>query len=299
MAGAAGTAGAAHLLTPPEGAAFTNLTLFVCTYVAELSGLRIGFAELTRLLCRDPQGCLLAVNSNFGHAAQRGFERHIKAPRPPRVRQGPTRGRARKVQGDGTCFNSAVEPVIALPGSPPDKVYYVKCFSTTGVTQVPGVVRPDLSDGHEVLVAFVGYLNALNLENGPVAIEGERPKMLNYKFQLRRSSPRLLVSLHGLCTVLLALEAARAVEGGPSCEGVPSPPYAIRETKQPTDDVKVSFRFRCAERAPRVNIFQEGKVNILGADSQESAQRIYDYFERLFAALWPALVCLQPERDVR
>jgi len=392
------------LLGLPARGPFTTLTLFVCTYVAKLDNLHMNFVELTRVMCQNPHGCLLAANSNFGHAAQPGSERYLKTPKPPRARRAPMRGRPRKVQGDGTCFNSAVEPVITIdhPDLAEGKVYFVKCFPTTGETQVPGVVLPNLADGHLVLAAFVDYLNELGVGDeepgagegedanagrgaGADAVEGadadavegegadadaaegegadagkgvdvgagedagenagenagedagkgagedagedggdgtagakprrrriaivrEQPNMINYKFRLVRNSPRILVNLYALSAYLCLLEHTKAVEGTPLTEtqaarfaGWPAvvlPPYPVRETKAPTDDVKVSFRFLEARRVPRLNIFQEGKVNILGADSEESAARIYDFFARLFAENWSMLVALQPRRDL-
>lgn len=324
----------AVLLALPARGPLTRLALFVCTYVAKLGNLHIDFVELTRIMCKDPHGCLLALNSNFGHAAQPGFEGFLKAPKPPPERRVPARGRARKVQGDGTCFNSAVEPVVAIdhPGIPDDKVYFVKCFPTTGETQVPGVISPDLSDGHAVLEAFVAYLNELDVGDldedprgrdpvpadfdaragppprRPIVIISEQPKMLNYKFRVIRNSPRILVNLHHLASYLHNLEMTKAVEGVDLPElqlarfaGWPAlllPPFTVRETKPPTDDVKVSFRFEGEDRAPRINVFQEGKINILGADTVEAAEKIYDYFVRLFTANWSMLVCLQPRRDL-
>lgn len=300
-----------ELPVPP----FTPLTLFVCTYVATLQNLRIGFEALTHVLCDRPQGVLLAVNSNFGHAAQPGFEALIKTPRPPPVRAGPTRGKVRRVQGDGSCFNSAVEPVVAPPpdmGLPHGKVYFVKCFPTTGQMQVPGVIRPDLADGDAVLDAFVAYLNGKNVgvlgPEGvplPVKVKERAAKMLNYKFQLVRASSRLLVNLAALAARLRALEGARATEGGVGAlppaltewRACVLPPYVVRETKAPADDVKISFRFVVGERRPRVNVFQMGKVNILGGDSEKSAERIFAFFGRLFSANWQELVCLQPLSD--
>jgi len=312
------------LLAPPARGPFTPLTLFVCTYVAKLDNLHVSFVELTRRMCEDPHGRLLAINSNFGHAAQPGFEHLLKAPKPPPERRVPARGRPRKVQGDGTCFNSAVEPVVAVdhPAVSDDKVYFVKCFPTTGETQVPGVILPDLSDGHAVLEAFVAYLNELGVgdeappagEAPPVAprkavtIAREQPKMINYKFRLVRNSPRILVNLHALAAYLCILERTKATEGTELTAAqaarfagwpvVVLPPFPVRETKSPTDDVKVSFRFKEAARAPRLNVFQENKVNILGADSVHSAERIYDFFVRLFTANWAMLVSLQPRRDL-
>ena len=118
--------------------------------------------------------------------------------------------------------------------------------------------------------------------------------MLNYKFRVERSDPRLLVNLVELSGYLEALEAGRAP---PPHLRYEAPPYPVRETTPPMDDVKVSFRFNCGARQPRINIFQGGKINILGADSVECAARIYEYFNRLFRANWAGFVCLQPRRD--
>ena len=293
------------LLILPEKI-LTPMVLFVCTYVARLSGLEIPLKEFTDLLCANINGPVVAFNSNFGHACQPGFEHLLKS----RTTKRPVRGRERKVQGDGTCFNSAGEPIISID---PDsvKVYKVKIFSTTGETQVPGVIREDLSDGHEVLVALVAFLNSLPTVDGvarrQVTIISEQPKMLNYKFRVIRTSPRILVCLRRLTTYMRALESTKLVEGGAPLTEVQAalfagfaiipPPFPVRETKPATDDVKVSFRFSGPSRAPRVNIFQEGKVNILGADSVEVSERIYTFLLKLIKANPNTLICLQPLPD--
>jgi len=313
----------------------TPRTPFVCTYVAKLGNLHIDFVKLTELMCANPHGPLVAINSNFGHACQPGYEHLLKAPKPPpperRMPARPARlGRPRRVQGDGTCFNSAVEPTLAIdhPGISADKTYKCKCFSTTGEVQVPGVICPHLSDGPAAVKALVDYLNELNVGDveapageapageAPageprrlkITVISEQPKMLNDKFSVNCSSPRLLINLHALAAYMQKLELAKVVEGMDltdelveSFAGWPAiilPPYPVRETKAPTDDVKVSFRFHGANRAPRINIFQKGKINILGSDSTESSQRIYDFFVQLFTGNWARLVCLQPRRDI-
>jgi hypothetical protein len=314
------------LLEPPE-VRFTELTLFVCTYVAKLGNLHMDFVELSHLLCENPHGALLAVNSNFGHACQPGHENLLKLPKPqpepfvngqtPYV---PSRSRPRKVQGDGTSFNSAVEPIVwidypGLKGKDGNR-YKIKCFPTTGETQVPGVVCADLSDGSAVLEAYVGYLNELGVGDrlpdsdlrAPVKVDYEGPNMMNYKWRLVRNSPRILINTAALAEYLVALETERLIEGKKARRAqlarfagwphVLLPPFPVRETKPPTDDVKVSFRFQCGERAPRVNVFQEGKMNILGANSVQTAQQIYDFFVRLFETNWSRLVCLQPRQDL-
>jgi len=341
------------------------LRLFVCTYAGLLAPLSMDVDELTNRLCKAPHGVLRAINSNYGHAYQPGFAHLAKtAPPPPPPAARPARGRPRKGQGDGTCFNSAVEPIIELVNNPaafPNKVYKTKVFSSTGETQVPGVLSPDLSDGHAALEALVAYLNELGVgdsANGTIAppwaqmrkvaedaaragdnvaiteyrrllteytlvpppgprmlitIAREGPKMLNYKFRINRSSPRMFINLAALATYLGALETIANVQAsladltpkfltyyngiGMPMPNIILPPFPVRETNPPMDDVKVSFRFRCPSRSPRVNVFQGGKVNILGADSVDCADQIYEFFNTIFRQNWNLLVCLQPRRD--
>lgn len=329
------------LLMLPDAGPLTPSNLFVCTYGAKLGNLKIDFIKLTKIMCENPSDCLLAVNGNFGHAAQRGYERYIKTTKPPAKKNIIARGRPRKAQGDVTCFNSAVEPVIRInhPGIKAGKVYKVKCFPTTGETQIPGVVCPDLSDGQQVLDVFVEYLNKLGVPLNespadaaasvdaaadaasaasvaapdsaadaayPVYIHSQQPKMMNYKFRIIRRSPRILINLRALTEYMRILESTKATIH--NSEGITTdtfrnwpalvlPPFNIRETKPPTDDVKVSFKFQTETGRPRINIFQEGKINILGAKSFESADAIYQYFTNLFTANWSRLICLQPRRD--
>jgi hypothetical protein len=343
----------------------SDLKLFVCTYVGRLSNLHMDVDELTARLCHAPHGALLAVNSNYGHACQPGHEALLKAPARPAAARPVLRGRPRKGQGDGTCFNSAVEPIIGLAGAAGaalSKVYKTKVFPSTGEFQAPGVLNPDLSDGHAALVTLAEYLNMLGIGDsadgtpGPhwaqlrkaaeesacagnpdalpayrraltayaavppegarlaIGIESEGPKMLNYKFRIMRSCPRILINLVMFSTYLSALEGlpvgatpinvAAAVAASAAARGINMaavatvmPPFPIRETNPPIDDVKVSFRFRSGRRMPRVNVFQGGKVNILGADSIECARRIYNFFMELFTVNWSQFICLQPLRD--
>lgn len=307
----------AQLREMPARGPLSPLALFVCTYVARLSNLHVNLPRMTALMCAGlapPEGdgpAVLAVNSNYGHAALPGHECLLKAPRPAQANA--PRRRARKVQGDGTCFNNTVEPIITLDAGS-QKVYMVKCFPMTGETQIPGVVMPDLSDGPVVLRAYVDFLNRLGAGDADpagggrlrVEVASEQPKMLNYKFRLHRSSPRILINLYAFADYMGRLEAVAAVRGAAlSAEDAARfegwdiilPPYPVRETKPPNDDVKVSFRFQGATRSPRTNVFQEGKINVLGADTVESAETIYEFFVELFRANWGRLVALQPRRD--
>lgn len=284
--------------TPNE--IFSKLTLFVCTYVAKLGNININFEQLTHMLLNNLSGNVLALNSNYGHASQIGYEHFIKSPNNNPININKI-GRSRKIQGDGTCFNSAIEPVIKLNSSKEGKYYFIKCFPTTGETQIPGVINADFSDGHEVLVTFIDYLNSLNMgikENDTIKqiyIYSEGPKMLNYKFKLNRENDRILINMNKLAEYLFLIEQNE--------ENIDpwvkiSTPYDIKEIKSPVDDIKVSFRFQTSiKRAPRINVFQEGKINILGAESVESSKLIYTYLTNVFIHNWNKLISIKPEKD--
>jgi len=280
---------------------FSELTLFVCTYVAKLGNIKISFEKLTHTLCENLFGNIIAINSNYGHMSQKGYEQFLKKPKINSNLY--LRNRSRKMQGDGTCFNSAIEPVIKLDSSKEGKYYYIKCFPTTGETQIPGVINEDFSDGHEVLVLFVNYLNSLKVgnDNSIIFIEYEGPKMLNYKFRLNRSSDRILINLISFSKYLQFLEIHKTDENLTYILEdwvMIYPPYTIKEIKSSVDDIKVSFRIQTSEkRSPRINIFQEGKINILGADSIESAREIYKFLTNLFKYNWTKLINIKPEKD--
>lgn len=281
---------------------FTELNLFVCTYVAKLSNININFEQLTYKLCKNLSGNILAINSNYGHASQIGHESFMKYPKTSYTNKITTyvKGRTRKIQGDGTCFNSAIEPVIKLDYSLEDKFYFIKCFPTTGETQIPGVINPDFSDGHDVLVTFIDFLNSLQIgiKEGDnikkIYIESEGPKMLNYKFKLIREHNRILINLIKIAEYLFILE-----QGKDSDTWVKViPPFPLKEIKSPVDDIKVSFRFQTSvKRSPRINIFQEGKINILGSESSESANFIYVFLTDVFKNNWVRLINIKPEKD--
>jgi hypothetical protein len=150
-----------------------------------------------------------ALNCNYGHKAQPGFERFLKVParRHPPAHAGapgeqglaPANVRLRKLQGDGTCFNSAVEAIV-IPGpedmpppavrdllaAHPDKHYAVKSFPTTGKTQVPGVLLVGLEDG-----AFIARLWARYLTQAGVGLRADVPVELPPAEDLGHGAGRL------------------------------------------------------------------------------------------------------------
>lgn len=282
---------------PPEFI-FSELTLFVCTYVAKLGNINISLDSLTNLLCSSLKGNVVAVHSNFGYATQNGYENFIKKPKNKSVTKSMyIKGKTRKIQGNGTCFNSAVEPIIKLETPNINKFYFIKCFPTTGETQIPGVIMNDFSDGHSVLMIFVDYLNSLNVgtDGKLIYIIYEEPKMLNYKFILNKQSDRLLINLFKISEYLEILESN---EINSNIFTIIIPPFPIREIKSPVDDIKVSFKMQTSiKRAPRINIFPSGKVNILGAETTSSAKDIYKFLTEIFNSNWSLFINVKPLPD--
>ena len=136
-----------ELLLKRPAETFTLPVMFTCTIATLVGNISRSHEELTGILgpmVAAGRGGVRALNSNFGHYYQAGYERFLKRPKPP------PRRRERKRQGDASCFNSALEVTI-IPGlddNPPPpptlhrrsrpQYYAVKCFPSTGYTQVPG-----------------------------------------------------------------------------------------------------------------------------------------------------------------
>ena len=89
---------------------FTPPVMFTCTLATLVRSISHSHEELTGILgpmVATGRGRVRALNSNYGHYCQPGYERFLKRPKPLPVLRG-----ARKRQGDASCFNSAVEVTI-------------------------------------------------------------------------------------------------------------------------------------------------------------------------------------------
>jgi len=287
----------AALLEIPEDNPLTDLTMFLCTYFASFRNLHMDFVELNLKMVNQVENIkcspefdkidesVVTINGNFGHAALIGYEFLMKDPNKMSAKK-LKRKQKRKIQGDGTCFNSAVEPIVKIDNSISGKLYYMKCFPTTGEAQVPGVIRADFSDGKSALEAFAKYLTKMGVgdldENNlpkTIVYANEGPSMINYKCQVKRTSPRMIINMRKLSAFLIYAEQNNLT------------------SIDPLDGVGVIFKFESFGRSPRIKIFQSGKINILGASSESSGYSVYRYLSRLFAMKWSDFVCLKPRKD--
>lgn len=282
----------------------TNLTLFVCTYAAGLSGIKCDMVKFTDLICKNIETTkhIVAVNSNFGHASKKNYEQYLKTG--PKTVKNPKKKKKERVgQGDMSSFHSAVEPIIEINHAmiKPGKVYKTKCFPTTGLVQIPGVTFQDLGDAVLVLNAFIEDLDLMGIKDVKIAEQG--PKMLNFRFAVKMPNAKAQLNLINLTAYLKLLDSnriGRTTDIDPFTEKFHKwkfvrPPCFICETE--FGHIKSSAKFVTNGRGPRIEVFQRGKINILGDNSFESSREIYQFFVELFSLNWNMLVCFEPMTD--
>ena len=219
----------------------------------------------------------------------------------------------------------------------PLKVYQVKYFPTTGQMQVSGGIRPDLSDVTSIIEITVDYINEElkqameNPPEGPILIikpESLFPNMMNFKSSICRSSPRIGLKHVNVVNYFQTIESSPVImeyfrrldefeknkeQGAPPSAPedyetpagvIVAPPWRVSATSPQGEDIKISFNFnsikspRGTERKPLVNIFsKEGKFNLLGLDTFESAETIHTYFQKVLTLNWSKLVRIIPRPD--
>ena len=289
--------------------------MFVCTYMAKLSEnlpteVKTTLA-FTKLIMDNLNEDIVAVNSNYGHASIDAFKSYIKSPK----QRLSTKGRIRKVQGDGSCFNHCVESIIRIDREfarekslQEDKVYMVKCFPTTGTLQVPGAITEDVSDAPAILEKFLKYLNGLLKTN--IGVINKEIKMINYKFRLVINSRPItdlgmIVRIREFMKYLLLIEKSARSEkdreivydklGELGHKIILPTPFKIREIA--SDDVKTSFKLECMDSRPRITIFHSGKMSIVGGRDIDEIKMIYTYLKAVFQTCWDFFVVPLPKQD--
>jgi hypothetical protein len=268
-----------------DGAELEPLRQFLCVYEARLEGLGQSHYQLGQQMEGQLARPIVALNSNYHREALPGYERFLKEPkaRAPAAAPGLPNRRRRQPQGNGSCINSAVEPVVYVG----EQDYKMKCFPTTGVTQVPGVRREDCADGRAAVEAWVHFLNERGLGRRKVEIASTRVLLLNYKTAVC-TAPGESLDLEALAG---ALEDA---------EG----PFRVKVVNRACESRKMTVqlvvpcdRRAGGEKCVRVAFFPSGKINFQGLFCREHADQIYDWLAALFAQERARLVVTPPEPD--
>lgn len=244
----------------------------------------------------DLPNFILSVNTNYEHFCQEGCEQELKLNSKKRKNND---HKKRQSQGDETIFHSAIQLNLLLDNTIDEylevnnhnklikksarakdiKIYKIKLYPSTGRIQIPGIIKPDLSDGIRLIDKLINYINAapaavINIEDpqqqliGPqqcndiCAIEEINIIMINYKTTLRNISSRMLFNLNSIGEYIQLLEDRYLYEG--MIELMPEieyllpvhkvnsfskwnelvlPPFLISDTKLKNNDKYISFIF--------------------------------------------------------
>ena len=284
-----------NILTEMEGPPLTPMIMFMCVYEVGLNGLNIQ-PEKIQL---EPSGVVKMISNNYEFKTQPGWEFliHEKYKKMHKKKKKTTR----KVQGSGYCFNSTIEAVIVLDevlselekdkiyklAKTDCKKYNIKCFTSTGKTQIPGIICQDLMDGKIVIREWVNFLNK-NLQ-AKISIASMYINLINFKFEfnIHPHLPLVIINFMNLHTIftneILRLEEEKS-------------PIQIKHIKQPFE-TKFTIQFEIMDRRVNVFIFRYRKINLLGGNSFEINNMIYTYLSEVFEKYWDYIVGLPPIPD--
>jgi len=226
---------------------------------------------------------------NYGDVTNEHFERLVadgsidltstkKSARARAKKQKRTCAKPRKIQGNGTCFNSSV--LFWIYSEAHRTVYKIRLFRT-GQFGLPGtrpeMIRDILHICRDVFIpTLFAILRARDAAQSiahvtePIALVSLISIMKNYKWY--RTIPK--GTILDLAVIAERIRADSRVAG--------KLPYAISYVQYGICDTKLSIKFKtpsttCAGKTVRVNVFLSGKINILGAHDSATSKNICDY----------------------
>lgn len=286
-----------------------SLKMTIYSYQAQISGLIVNFLKLFNLLesTVDSTDYIYSLHCNFGHKVNQrildsGDTELIaavsKIPDPEKAKKKKTR----KPVGDGTCFNTCVEVYIKIdhPGLSPKKFYKMKCSSTTGEIQIPGGRDESLADCRKVVNLFLDHLKKHKICDQYAEIVSENISMKNYKSRIN-IQPGLDLCTHKLSRYFYNIEKNNLEElSGEYLK----PPFNIRETRNPDECPKTSFKFNYGPNVKkdsfRVEIFNNaskvkvGRINFKGTKNDERTMEAYKYLQDVIRLNWNEFIIKQP-----
>ena len=288
---------------------FSNPISTTITMEGYISNVRFHEANFINELNADED--IVQIKCNFGKKIYEGYIEPVKIKRTNRGRKKKEKKKKqRKIQGDGTCFNSQITFVVrsqeqkllekkvadGVDGIEDEliKVYKFKVFRP-GKIQLPGVKPKSLSD---VIVCADKIVDLLNLHLHPGIEDDSRicklininPVMKNYKFFVKIEVNQL-IDLDLLKKILLAerllqFQQEDEVENNLYYHSA-MPHPSIFDVKYTREETKLSIKFHTPilgkiKKRTRVNIFMRGKINLLGAFDEDITRQIYEYLLDLF-----------------
>lgn len=237
----------------------------------KLSNVRFHEEQLIQIII--PKHEVIRVKCNYGDK----FSRSYQIPQPAERKS--NRGRKkkikesknRKIQGDGTCFNSQITLYIVLDENY-NKTYKVKVFRN-GTIKIPGVLNSDLSDARRVIQIVVQVLKECLLTN--VELISLHATMRNYKFNVADESQ--LVNIEVLKQKFIDAE----INKDPLINGI----FQIKYNPERYPGLSVKFTTPNAtnkKKETTIKMFQSGKINIDGANEQDQALYYYNMLNEFY-----------------
>lgn len=246
-------------------------------------------AEIARIKCNFGD----KIHANYLPIVQAELDRQNCKTNRGRKKKEKKATKERKVQGDGTCFNSQITFVFPtnVPGSKA-KPKQPKVFRN-GEIQIPGV-RPDtIKDNiwciHKIVELFKSCDAFSNVE-----LKCIQPVMKNYKFRVKLDEGEI-IDLLRLKKIMIQYKSKidtvnEIYESGGE---IPDDDYVylqflkMLEIKYTIKDVKLSVTIFTpikgnSECTTKLKIFPSGKVNIQGASLEKDTVKIYDMLLHIF-----------------
>lgn len=248
-----------------EDCKLSDLSLSLCVYSAKIDVKDLNYIDLGKRL--NPSGYVLAINSNFIHKSQEGFEELIAKPKkvsPRLMKLRLTPGfKERKMVGDGTCFQSCLDFIILI-----DVIYFkMRYFPKSGDIQVFGV-KESFHSGEIAVERFINFLKNSGLQEfDSVEIVSNKFSLLNYKFNV------ILPEQHIIDITKFCDNLAHKFP----------PPFPFVCVSNPLDSIrKVSIQFNIEGKNTRIHIWPSGKINIMASPSLDVTLVLYDYLNSIF-----------------
>ena len=279
-----------------------ELEMSIATWQGELSNLKMDYKDLqNQVFGKIDRKIVVGHHSNHNH--EDPLKLRTKTPKP--------RKKGRKVHGDGTSFQACLEIWITIDHPEinakfPDKVYKIKCFSSTGKIQIPGGRLESGEDCRIAIQNLIKFFNSLDIgkdaEGNTVPIELVRlePSMMNFKTKLKLDDPTLDLYNYKLNRYIQAIQE-KDLEG---IEGTYiEPPYGIINTVNVDESPRTAFKCNTSTSSFRVEIFNNmqksniGKINIKGTKSRAEADAAYDYIRKIFIENWSIFIGPRPKMD--
>jgi hypothetical protein len=279
-----------------------DLKMTIYSYQAQVSGLIVDFLKLYYMLepTIDETDYILALHCNFAHRINASLDDSMKE-KANKIKTN-AKKKTRKPVGDGTCFNTCLEVYIKInhPLIRKDKFYKMKCSSTTGQIQIPGGLLDSKEDCRAVVNLFLDHLKKHNICDPFAKIVSEKISMKNYKSKIN-IQPGLDLCTHKFSRYFYNIEHGDFTDfEGEYIE----PPFKIRETKNPDETPRTSFKFQYGpdikKDSFRVEIFNNekkidvGRINFKGTKVHEYAVQAYDYITQVIRVNWPVFIIKLP-----